>query len=536
MSWFDNAPRKNSGVEIVETVSLSPERLSDLADYLGTQITQDKEGHYLAVPNNIDLQDPKYSTNFINYWLEESSSANYQTENERAKRIQTYKQMDTVMAEASIALDTYADEALGIGFVEDPIQITISDKAVSAQVMELFAKNDILKRARSMIRNLMKYGDLGYKINLPAARDDKTFTDIRLEYVDPLAWECVRAKEDQTVVAYQLGQYQGRKNRAQVAHGSKENRVNLWEFIQMSIYDEDFKPYGKSLLEPMRIDFDHLITMEALLAMSRAARVERLVIKVPTGANNPIQAAQKIQAIKTQFKNTIFKDTSLGTKTYARTPALTDVLVVPSDANFDISKLPTGMDLSSIEDVNYFRDRAFSVTGLPKSYFLHDEAQSRGSALQQQDVMFARKLVQFQNAYVEGLTRMVMIAAVYVTGSDLSGLTVSVKLKRPSQLSASLIEYYKTLSDTALSMVTSWMSLNKIEMAPDPMFRTLLISLGMPDTIANVFSQGGQVTPDQVQSYIMSSNSITRTNHDINRLEPYFEKLVIRSLAEKLAA
>src|SRR5205085_10135043 len=42
----------------------------------------------------------------------------------------------------------------------------------------------------------------------------------------------------------------------------------------------------------------HNCTMEALLALSRASRVDRLVIRAPTGSTNAVSAAQKLQQIK----------------------------------------------------------------------------------------------------------------------------------------------------------------------------------------------------------------------------------------------
>jgi hypothetical protein len=261
MSWFDDnclteASNQRSGTEIMEAVSLSPKRLGALADYLGVQITTDKEGNYISVPPNINLDDPKFQSNFIHYWMQEASLSS-RTEHDRQRRIQTYKAMDELMAEASISLDTYSDEALGVGFIDDPVQIKISDQKVQSTVYTILGKSEIFKRYCSMIRNLIKYGDLGYKINFPAVLD-KDPEDITLEYVDPLGWECTTSKESPAVIGYQIGERRRGYNRATSIPGNREGRLQLWEFIQMTVFDEDTKSYGRSLLEPMRVDFDHL--------------------------------------------------------------------------------------------------------------------------------------------------------------------------------------------------------------------------------------------------------------------------------------
>jgi hypothetical protein len=535
LSWLDTSiieTTRNPGTEIYEAVTLSPQRLMALGDIHGFQVTQDKDGHYLAVPPDADLNDPQFRANFINYWVDQAQVSS-KGEHDRGIKIQTYKAMDEVMAEASIALDTYADEALGIGFVDNPVQVKISDPNVESAVFAILGKSEIFKRYRSMIRNMIKYGDLGYDIQIPGL--DKDVEDITLQYIDPSNWQCVLAKDSDAVIGYQLGQ----NRRATAGARDTANRRQPWQFIQMSVFDEDAKPYGRSLLEPMRVDFDHLVVMEALLALSRASKVERLVIKIPTGTNNPVQAAQKIQAVKSSFKSMIFKDTSLGTKSYAKTPALTDILYLPSDLGFDISRLPSGMDLSSTDDVQYFRDRAFTVTGLPKSYFLHDESSGwhSGTALQQQDIIFARKLIRYQDALVEGLVKMITILSVYVTGSNLSNLNIEVRLKRPPQLSSDLITYYVNLAQAAQTLIQTWQQGNNNADIPLGMYSQTLLQLGMPENIAGIFDVSPPpqaAIPDQPLRLVSSVSDIVYSSKDLRQRDPLFEKLVLGNIRESL--
>ena len=414
MPWYDqilgniveNQPVHREQGEYIESVSLSADRLQGLASRLGLKVVTADDGTFISLPQNLDLGDGDIKLQFIDHWLSESINKS-RTEEDRNRRTQTYKIMDESMAESVIALDTYADEALAVGFVDDPISIQFSDKNIGKQVLAILDKTEFLKRSRSHVRNLIKYGDIGFKVVLPTI--DKDVSDIGLDYVDPLLWECVIPKEQRIAVGYKIDEKFNRWVRTPTTGIARKKILQPWEFIQLSVFDIDLKPYGRSMLEGLRIDFDHLVTLEALLALSRASRVERLVIKIPTGVTNPIQAAAKIQALKAQFKNIIFKDTSLGTKTYGKTPGLTDILFMPSDQGFEADKLSSTVDLSSVEDVEYFRNKAISVTGLPKGYFLADTVTDRGAALQQQDIKFARKLLQYQNAYIEGVTKLCMI-------------------------------------------------------------------------------------------------------------------------------
>jgi hypothetical protein len=143
----------------METVTLSPDRIAGLAGRLGLQVVQAEDGSYVALPPNIDSSDQsgQIKLQFIDHWLEETVGKS-RVENERSRRVQTYKIMDDSMAEACISLDTYADECLAVGFVEDPISIKFSDRAVGKMVMAVLDKNEIIKRARSYIRNQIMYG------------------------------------------------------------------------------------------------------------------------------------------------------------------------------------------------------------------------------------------------------------------------------------------------------------------------------------------------------------------------------------------
>ena len=128
MAWYDRAvselaesqpATRTPGTQVMETVTLSPDRIAGLANRLGLQVVQAEDGTYVSLPPNIDLTSAsgEIKLQFIDHWLEETVGKS-RVENERNRRVQTYKIMDDAMAEACISLDTYADECLAVGFVE----------------------------------------------------------------------------------------------------------------------------------------------------------------------------------------------------------------------------------------------------------------------------------------------------------------------------------------------------------------------------------------------------------------------------------
>ena len=106
------------------------------------------------------------------------------------------------------------------------------------------------------------------------------------------------------------------------------------------------------------------------------------------------------------MKNAIF-GSSDGTRSKSRIAALTDVLFIPGSERkeYGIDRLQSSIDVSSIDDVEYFRDKMLMATRLPKGYLLADQViRIDEGALAQQDLKFSRSLLPMQFGYVDGLT------------------------------------------------------------------------------------------------------------------------------------
>jgi hypothetical protein len=201
--------------------------------------------------------------------------------------------------------------------------------------------------------------------------------------------------------------------------------------------------------------------------------------------------------MKNQLKNQIFTDQSSGKRSYGSIPALTDVLFLPSDKDFSIDKMSSSIDIATTEDVEYFRDKAITATGLPKGYFLADGTTDRGNALASQDLKFARKLLPAQYAFVQGIIKLCTILSAYVSDKDPTTHKITVSIKKPENLSQEKLEQYQKINDTAVSMIDGW-SKTKVTTKdaegqdippkiPEDMHYNLLIKLGMPPEICLEF-------------------------------------------------
>ena len=165
MRWLDQIDPTLSDPTsaVMEANFITPENLERLAKAHNLTLTKDKDGEFLTIPSEF-AKDPSKYTQFIDYWIGSGPE-----ESDRMDRYRSYAIMDRMMAEAMIALDTYADEAVGLGFVDNPLEISIvyggDDKSdLEDKILKILKTNRFFQSTRSHIRNLVKFGDLGFRI------------------------------------------------------------------------------------------------------------------------------------------------------------------------------------------------------------------------------------------------------------------------------------------------------------------------------------------------------------------------------------
>lgn len=502
MAWFDNGKEINVPTTapvigedvIMEASHLDHKQIVALGKKHGYEVTK-KGDEYEVMINNSQLSSKDFHNQFLDFWMG-NSPEKQSIEQRRLVKNSTYALMDEIFGIATLTLNAYADEALGIGFIEQPVDIEFSDKEIGRKVMEILSKNGIIKRSRSHIRSLCKWGDLGVQIICP--EDSNNPEDIGLRIITPDEWECFFIEKGPIPLGYQLKPKFDITQQTKIGQNKKAEILQPWEFVQMTVPDDELAPYGRSLLEAMRTSFDQLSTIEALLALSRVSRVERLIIKVPTNTANPTMAMSKMNNIASAWKNAIFSSKNNGTKSHARTPSLQDIMFFPSDEGFEIDRLPSGsgVEFSSTDDVEFFRDNVLMMTGLPKGYLLADESTDRYHALTAQDLKFARQLIPYQDAYAAGLTKLCLVLAGYC-GADIASIGIVVKIKRPIQMSDQLLSNNEAVSRTAIELIENYRRANisvddegneVSPPTPDDLYAKLLASLGMQDDIIKLFT------------------------------------------------
>lgn len=472
---------------------MTDDSLQSFAAKNNLRLQRSETGDFVSVP--VNTQDNTFMS-FYESWASTFSNTGSFTGNNKANIYAMYDVMDENMTEASMMLDTYAEESISFGVIDDPIKVTVSDPEAQEVLDAVLEKNKILRRAKADIRTMCKYGDAAYVLEFPQSLIDAynnlspeiknetdpseffNIMDLDIYPINPKNF-LINADEQGRVVNYTQDNTLQSDTKRVVSSRTVMTKVwQPWQFARFTIEDDSLRPYGKSILYGLRTLFDQLSTLEALLAMSRASKVQRLVIKVPVPSNNATEAFQQISRTKAQFKSTIFSDAA-GLKSGRKVAGLTEVFFMPSGPDYAIDSIKSDIDIASTDDVEHFLDKALRATKLPKGFFSGEEGEDSGAALAERDQKFGRALLQVQNSYAEGLVGLCTCILAYA-GFLVTELDISVEIQRPTRLSKNVIEGYKNVLDFVASLKEMLQSDNPNIKYPVTNLAQLLILTGIP--------------------------------------------------------
>lgn len=473
---------------------LTPESLQAFAAKYNLRVQKDERGSYISVSR---LQDRNDFISFYENWCNTFTNTANDFSGNRNVTLSLYDVMDENMTEISQTLDTYAEEAISYGLIDNAINITCSDDGAYEVLMRVLEKNKIFRRERADIRAMCKYGDAAYVLEYPkevwnkwealpeeerANKDPLEFFNVDDLIITPVNAKNFQIKADETgePIYYETSAdlYSNNHN-GSAAAGIMTKTWQPWQFVRFSLIDDITRPYGKSILYGMRTLYDQLSTLEALLAMSRASKVSRLIVRVPVPGDNAVEAFSHLSQSKAMFKSQIFSDAA-GTKSGRKVAGLTETLFMPSGEGYEIDTLKNDIDISSTDDVDHFTEKALRATRLPKGFFAGEGNSDTGAALAERDQKFSKALLTVQDGYVSGLVDLCACILTYA-GYNVNEIDVEVSIERPTKLSKDTIDQYKTILDAAVAIRdTVQSSGDKAGFGLDTNFAQLLVMMGLP--------------------------------------------------------
>lgn len=464
--------------------------LKGLAKKHNFTIGQTKSGQYISIPTAF-----KHTKEMFELYDDFLSTYTFFSKNyETLKDIyQTVDTMDENLSEISLILDTYVAEVLSQGFIENPLNIKISNKNAQTFVEKVLYKNKIYQRLPSLTRSLAKYGNIGLLLSYPyletwmTENDVKDFKkidvleDLIISYVSPHRFK-VNTDEYFNVINYEVETEPNYVNSMSVTAKTQKRMWQPWQFVHGKLYDDLTEPYGKSMLWSMRSAFDQLTTLEGLLGISRASKLQRLVfyVPLPNGISLP-DSAQFLNEFRSQYLNSMFSDTN-APKLGRKLPGAMSILTLPEAADgkkVTFDKIEANIDLGQTEDVEYFLDKILRNSKLPKGYLVGEDVITTAQTLEAQDLKLKRTLIPLKQGLLNCMMNLVENILTH-GGYDVSRMDIEVSLNEPIQIPADVIQKYGDIGELLKSLMElnpNMTNVNKYQ---------VLIKLGLPADIASL--------------------------------------------------
>lgn len=231
--------------------------------------------------------------------------------------------------------------------------------------------------------------------------------------------------------------------------------------VHFSIPSATSEPFGKSLFAKVAHIARYLILAEFALLVYRLTRApDRRVFKVEIGRSK--DAANILQSVirKVKQKETFLKDPTALDALITELGITEDFFVPVVDGKefFSVDTLAAGEITGKIEDIEYLRKKLISGLGIPAIYLIQEESSESKYTLAQENIKFARTIVNYQKTFSNKLTELIrkivarvtddptIIAAVQTTRIVFRP-PVAIQMERLSEMMGNVSTLINTLSE-----------------------------------------------------------------------------------------
>jgi hypothetical protein len=333
--------------------------------------------------------------------------SNYYMHQNRMQLYTDYEMMDKDPI-ISAALDIYSDESTLADQFGDVLTIKTNKTQLQKILYNLFY--DVLNIEFNLwpwIRNMAKYGDFFLKLDIAeelGVINARPFSSYEVE-----RWE----EFDEETGEYKI----------KFRHASSPNLMyDVFEVAHFRMLsDSNFLPYGKSMLEGARKEFQKLTMLEDAMLIHRIMRApEKRIFKIDIGNIPPNEVDTFMEQVINKMKKIPHVDQNTGN--YNLKFNLNNMLedyylpVRGGQSQTSIDTLP-GMTFTGIDDINYVKDKMMAALKIPKPFLGYAEAVEGKTTLASMDIRFARTIERIQKIVVSELYKIAIIH-LYAQGYD----------------------------------------------------------------------------------------------------------------------
>ena len=345
---------------------------------------------YHPLPVELDFESGEMDDGIRKWWDKTLTLSG-----DRVRRYRIYDEMDAFGLVAAV-LDLYSEEVTQPDYDKGrTVWIEGKSNTIERAAMECLRNIQVEDRVTGIARRIGKYGD-AFQRNIYQTGKGV----IGWQFADTRKLTRVDDKIERLVGFKHIGQTFRQKSR-QVSWP--------WDYIHFRLLGRDESSgHGTSLLMPMFRPFRQLTLAEDATLMYRLRRApDRNVIFVDVGNLEEHEAMAYVNAWRKRFRKYEFVDPAGGqyTKQYNPLQPLEDIFfpIRGTNTNSRIESLTGASNVGEIYDLEYFRDKFFAASKVPKAYMGFEGDINAKASLMQQDIRFARTCKRLRKALLYGI-------------------------------------------------------------------------------------------------------------------------------------
>lgn len=359
-----------------------------------------------------------------------------------------YRDADLMCSDTYIssALEIASDEACCINSKGKMLNIYSKSDRVKAILEDLFVNRlNINIWLPTICYNMLKYGNAYMLFNITFDEGIRGWRELH-----PYDIERYEAGMDSPYVTPMNIQNGANLKNDQVSFrwvGKNESTpYKSWQIAHFrNLTDSFFLPYGVSMLHKARRAWRMLSMMEDAMLIYRLDKsIERRVFKIYVGAIDDADVPAYIQQVANNFKRTPVVDPMTGQvdlrKNFMDVSTDYFIPVRSENAPTPIDTLSGANNSTSMDDIEYMRNKIFAALRIPKTFLNFQESQGKGQNLSIMDIRFSRMINRFQQFILMELNK-VAIIHLHLLGFEDDLTNFALTLNNPSpQIEAQELE------------------------------------------------------------------------------------------------
>lgn len=359
-----------------------------------------------------------------------------------------YRDADLMCSDTYIssALEIVSDEACCINSKGKMLNIYSRSERVKAVLEDLFVNRlNINIWLPAICYNMLKYGNAYMLFNVTLDEGIRGWRELHPYDIERLE----AGMENPYTVSMNINQTGALKNEEVTFRWVGKNESTPYKSWQLAHFrnlnDTFFLPYGVSYLHKARRAWRMLSMMEDAMLIYRLDKsIERRVFKIYVGAIDDADVPAYVQQVANNFKRTPVIDPLTGQvdlrKNFMDVSTDYFIPVRTENAPTPIDTLSGANNATSMDDIEYMRNKIFGALRLPKTFLNFAEAQGKGQNLSIMDIRFSRMVNRFQQFLLMELNK-VAITHLYILGFTDDLTNFSLTLNNPSpQIEAQELE------------------------------------------------------------------------------------------------